>query len=119
MEKPKHVFLPFDVPFPGPELKFVVRTESTASPVMSSARAILKGINPTLPLHGETTFVSQMNASINQERFTDCVPGGLLLHLAAAGCHRHLRVVSCTVTRRTHEFGIRMALGAGRRAFWP
>lgn len=114
MEKPKHVFVPFDVPFPGPELKFVVRTESAASPVTSSARAILKGLDPTRPLYGETTFVSQMNASINQERFTTAflaVFSCISLLLVVTGIYG---VVSCTVTERTHEFGIRMALGAGR-----
>ena len=114
MEKAKHVFLPFDVPFPSPEWKFVVRTASAAAPVMSSARAILKGIDPMLPLYGETTFVSQMNASINQERFTTAflvVFSCIALLLVVSGIYG---VVSCTVTQRTHEFGIRMALGAGR-----
>jgi predicted permease len=112
MQKPHHLFLPFDAVFASTELKIVVRTESASSPVISSARAILRDIGPTLPLYGETSFVSQMNESINQERFTAAflaVFASISVLLIVIGIYG---IGSYMVNQRAREVGIRMALGA-------
>jgi predicted permease len=93
-------------------MTLVVHTAGDAAALAPAVRAVVRGLDPRLPISEVRTMRDVVGASIAEQRFAMAllsVFGGLALVLSAVGV---FGVVSQVMAARTYEFGVRAALGA-------
>jgi predicted permease len=107
------VFLPFNQVFQS-QGTLLVRGELGTGSLTASIREQVRAVDPNMPVFDIKTFQQQFREGFLLERLGAVMVGAfsaLALALAAVGI---FGLVSFTVGQRTHEFGLRMALGAQR-----
>jgi predicted permease len=112
---PPVAYIPYDQGFPEPgQMVYALRTSGDPLRYVKAVREVVQQADVRVPVSDVTTQVMEIDQTISQEITFARLSSGFAMLAVVIACVGLYSTVAYSVTRRTSEIGIRMALGAQR-----
>jgi predicted permease len=108
------VYLPMSPGNEKPVMNIVMRSNASLAEVASGLRRMVAGVDPTIPVTKVRTMDEVVAASTSAPRSLTSLLTAFALLAIGVGSIGVYSLIAYTVSWRTREFGLRMALGANR-----